>query len=342
MIFQILSAFFIAIPAFSHTGPPLCEADLQNRPVLQTHFQPLTRQEIANIRLNLGKKDADYQMAFWFAKEFGEQLEELVFGERPRSEERVNVVVALGGAEPLSVFLRQVADMRGYKNFNVIDAYLTTKIMRPWTAVVRKKPDDVWAEDLKIATGIGSGPLDTVELFERSAGANTDEDIVEYLQQLEVYGKASRIVVVDTGFRGTAVEAVHYAGKQLRSNIPVSGALVHYNGKMICENTVPIHGLFHFGPTPRNAFAAIDWAYYMDDGHLPQDSKGGTFGFAFQRSSPSPKALIKDAHGRWTPDVDLFTEKKAILRHQAMALGFWDALHEARPEDEVPHQRTDK
>ncbi len=327
----------LPIFGFAHSGLPICADELVLKPELFTRFEPPNTNQIDVIRNYLGHKNADYQHAFWFANEFGERLANAVFASY-RKNETMNVVIAMGGAEPMGILLRQIARKRGLTNVHFIEAYLTTKILRPWQGSVRSGRFSFH----KRRTGIGEAPQEVCLVGERQSGSNCDQEVLEYMNQLGIYKGAQQIVVVDTGFSGTVAEAVNYGAEKLNSSATISAVLLAYNGEKIMSNTLSIRGLNDESLRHCDMHSACWWAYMLDEGHAQYDPRGGTFGFAFRRSSNSPSALIRDQNGDWQPDIVALDTPEEILKHQAVALGFWDAIHQIRPAREVPKRRTDK
>jgi hypothetical protein len=281
------------------------------------------------------KNNSYYSSSKAFAQQWGQKFADMVFNQIPAGH-RAKIVIAMGGAEMLEVLLRTAAEQRHIKGVTFVELYLTTKILDPWTAL--EKNGD------RRQSGIGPVPDDLYRPNERNtrSPSRTDQRTVSYISQSGVFDNADEVIVADTGFNGTVVDAVKYAAGQQNFSAPIIGALVAQNQDV--RNTVPILSLNN-AIWSDGKFGPFWWAHFMDEGLASNDdfdwdrSRFSRAGFERSRPRPAKKKsqsptgklieepqLVLDQNGKWSVELPIHNNEKSILNYKATILGIRDGM----------------
>lgn len=158
--------------------------------------------------------DSFYETSKKFAEHHGNDFAKMV-AERIDPNVETTILVAMGGAEHLGTLFEIYAAqqlLHAKLKFRYVD--LSIKIVKPWTAVSRE-----WKR-----ARVGIGPIP--EGYEANGSNNSNPaELKEYLADKDVFS-SPRVIVLDTGFRGSIVEAVGYVAKDVNPSIHVEGALI--------------------------------------------------------------------------------------------------------------------
>ncbi|MBT4761301.1 MAG: hypothetical protein HOO06_06355 [Bdellovibrionaceae bacterium] len=299
--------------------------------VFRNTKQSITLSNLKKKSIREDAKNGYYQNSKLFSNQWGEKFVELVFSAiNPR--EKVNIVIAMGGAEYLGYYLRAVAEREGLTNIKFIEQYLTTKVVRPWEAMSYDPKTAIFSQPMQ--TGIGKIPKElTLTDYSMSKKQNRKNEaiITEYIRQHKVFEGVDKVLVVDTGYNGTMVEVINTVAKSIGFNGEVIGALIEHNGPKVVKNNMPILSLNHGKPSQEEgypkAYSTSWWAYFMDIGYAPGDFSGWSYSHSFQRSRPSPTKLVKEPSGKWVPNTTLYGKNsRNAFNFQSMILGIDDVV----------------
>jgi hypothetical protein len=228
--------------------------------------------------------DTHFSSARDFATRYGRAFAELVRSRiDPNSE--TTILIAMGGAEHLGTLL-ELAFRDLLPNAKVTFKYvnLSTKVVKPWVA---SRQDSNGQRINRV--GIGEPPLG-YEM--RSPNESNPRELARILNSEGVFDKPN-LIVVDTGFQGSVVEAVGYIARRKSQPVHVEGVLLKMNDRL--ESTVPTFALNKspaYSASPDFQKDLLHWATAIDENNS-DGSQVSKLNDAFQRSS-----AVKDAKTR--------------------------------------------
>ncbi len=224
--------------------------------------------------------DSFYTSARNFVHSYGNPFVDLVSERIPESG-NVTIVIAMGGAEHLGTLLERALPKLHpgvHLKFRYVD--LSTKRLQFWEA--RRNPNpggSTFGPGSIRLSGLGPVPAG----YEINGGNSSDAfAIAKHLAEHEVLSSPT-VLVIDTGFNGSTVEAVAHVSRNEVFPSHVEGVLVQKSEAS--ENTTPIFGLNNFmQPRPgdlEGTFAKL--AVSLDHNNLEGVQLPHTLN-AFQRS----------------------------------------------------------
>lgn len=266
----------------------------------------------SNIKNKFNEKQKSfYNISQEFVQIIGIQYLKLVFS-RLSPEGKTTIVIAMGGAEHLGtlieIFLSRRPDLK--KRVDIKYVPLQTDIIRPWYAINTQNSNH-WMN----RSGIGPLPKG----FSFNGGRRADpSSFIEYIERQRLL-KHNKILVLDTGFKGTTVEAVAYSVRSLGYKGNVEGVLVSHN-KSHTENSVPIFALNSTYGIDRKI--ATHWAVVLDHNNTDGVQDPSNLD-AFQRSYYT-QIFFREETLR-VRKISLSSREESLNYH-ATLFGLYDAL----------------
>lgn len=274
--------------AESHCPGSLARIAARSRSFFRHLDQELSHSGIGPQRVRVNQSELDqirvarsprYQIAEEFARTYAGPLNQTL-SDLSMRDGKVNIVVAMGGAEHLGNLAQLVLSQRPDRHrFQLIFIDLSTQRLGFWTAVSEKTG--------KGLSGVGPLPPGFVHTKSQTS------DLADLKQHLESFGvfDGDQVVVLDTGYRGSTTEVIAQFARMRPFPIQVEGALVARSDSV--ENTVPIIQL------PQND-ELIDrripdfWANALDCNNLDGCQQTLYGRDAFPRSSTMVNAVVSE------------------------------------------------
>lgn len=191
-----------------------------------------------------------YVSAKEFAANYGRSFAQLVVN-RLHPELETTIVIAMGGAEHLGTLLEMyLKTLKSALKVKFAYVPLSRSVMKPWYA----SKEDGSGEEL---SGIGPIPSGYVADYNQSE----PDALLKHVEPWDLFSSA-RLIVIDTGFRGTTVEAVAYLARMSSYKGNVEGVLLSKSEKVV--NTIPVASFsLPTLDTPQDR-DIVKWAARMD------------------------------------------------------------------------------
>jgi len=262
------------------------------------------------------QEDSFYRSARRFTKEFGKDFAKLVFGHISR-DRRTTIAVMMGGAEHLGTLLEMYAHKYNLNHIDFYYLHLNTKMMQSWSAL-----NEDWSQKRS-----GFGPIPDGWKANGPSEHNL-EVLSNYLGQRPGLFSNPNLMVVDTGYQGTTVEALAATSRDQENGVNVEGTLLSKNQRAF--NTVPVRSVDGEGRTLRMTFekpilSPARWASAIDCNNC-QGAQVVWDPDAFQRSELFTGFKQSDS-GHWIVETTSELEdarKKA--NYESTLQGLWDGL----------------
>lgn len=233
--FQSLFFASLILPSAASSADQYCQRAFVDTSLANARVGPLKlRLASDNLSLFRSRKDLFYNTSKKFVETVGRPFVDLVRSRIP-SKGRVDVIIAMGGAEHLGTLLEYSLVAQKVEGVDIRIHYIemNSQILNPWEASKDNKPDG----KLIIRKGVGPPPDGYRLLSNPSDRGRFGRHFSPIFEKERIYD-SDKIIVVDTGFRGTSAEAVAYITESFEFDGPIEGVLLcHSKGT---ENTVPI------------------------------------------------------------------------------------------------------
>lgn len=259
--FMGLSLFLFLFWSFStQASPQVCRFLFQKPPdflattpvgILQ---QTLTQEDLTKFRK---QNDSFYNHSLRFSSDVGRKFVDLVRSRLPKSG-KVVILVAMGGAEHLGTLLEYSLALKTIEGVEIKVHYIdmNSEILNPWEGTRSNNAQGF----MIIRKGIGMPPEGYRMLRSPTDRGTFGRHFSPLAENLKIFD-SDKVIVLDTGFRGTTVEAVNYISDSFDFDGPVEGVLLsHARGT---ENSVPI---FSVNQTLKVAdIITENWAFAIDE-----------------------------------------------------------------------------
>ncbi len=246
-----------------------------------------------------------YSLANEFASDYGGKFVDLVLS-RLSGKGKTTIVIAMGGAEHLGTLLEfAVADKRMSDRVDIQYIPLSTEIVRPYLA--QNRGGDTMR-------GIGPAPKGYRTYIDDGLNPQL---VLNFLKSFRVF-ENSKVLVLDTGFRGTIPGVINFAGSAQGYSGLVEGVLVSgYPSKELKTS------IFSLNQTLKLESKKTDlWARRLDG----NNEQGATIAWSFDAFQRSYRSMpIFDGDNIWVKNTNLESPEE-VLNYSATLLGLQDGI----------------